>query len=318
MTTQTTKITVSLKGTSYYLKAGTKPPVRLGSLRKLAEKVEDIEAEVGTVEVAGDADLLAALEAERQGLATADDEPTVEEQLVAGGMDPALAAEVAAVELPTNPADLEGLREGLAEVQDAAADSRCEGCGCIECQCPPAGEPEPGTTTCNCEGPCEHEGEDALAAASEPDPADAIADNPDLADEAAGGTGDRDPRLPAPGTVITVEHKGTHGGRWEVTVEESGFTFNGQHFKSLSGVAKAATGQSWNGFLWAGLAKRSTAAGEPKGPTQREVIALARAKAAQWLQANLEAGCTILPDGDGREADAAEAMRSLIDALLAR
>lgn len=59
---------------------------------------------------------------------------------------------------------------------------------------------------------------------------------------------ERDPRLPPAGVVLTREYKGVHH---EVTVLAEGFVHNGQHFGSLSKVAKhIAGGTSWNGYLF--------------------------------------------------------------------
>jgi hypothetical protein len=61
-----------------------------------------------------------------------------------------------------------------------------------------------------------------------------------------------DPRLPAPGTVLTRSYKGRV---LEVKVLAAGFEFAGQRYGSLSAVAKAATGSHCNGFAFFGLAK---------------------------------------------------------------
>ena len=59
---------------------------------------------------------------------------------------------------------------------------------------------------------------------------------------------ERDPRLPPAGTILSREYKGV---RHEVTVLEEGFTYNGEHFRSLSKIAKhIARGTSWNGFIF--------------------------------------------------------------------
>lgn len=59
---------------------------------------------------------------------------------------------------------------------------------------------------------------------------------------------ERDPRLPPAGTVLSREYKGE---RHEVTVLEEGFTYNSEHFRSLSKIAKhIARGTSWNGYLF--------------------------------------------------------------------
>lgn len=55
----------------------------------------------------------------------------------------------------------------------------------------------------------------------------------------------RDPRLPAPGHVLTriydgIEHK--------VTILGDGFEYRGEHHRSLSHIAKLITGTPWNGY----------------------------------------------------------------------
>jgi len=55
----------------------------------------------------------------------------------------------------------------------------------------------------------------------------------------------RDPRLPPAGTVITRSHGGVDH---QVVVHEVGFEYRGRSYKSLSQVAKAITGTTWNGF----------------------------------------------------------------------
>ena len=60
----------------------------------------------------------------------------------------------------------------------------------------------------------------------------------------------RDPRLPAPGTILTRKYKGT---LIQVKVLEEGFEYAGDQFKSLSAVTKAITGSHANGFLFFGL-----------------------------------------------------------------
>jgi hypothetical protein len=58
----------------------------------------------------------------------------------------------------------------------------------------------------------------------------------------------RDPRLPPAGTILTREYKGVHH---EVRVLEDGFIYNGEHFGSLSRIAKhIGGGVSWNGYLF--------------------------------------------------------------------
>jgi hypothetical protein len=58
---------------------------------------------------------------------------------------------------------------------------------------------------------------------------------------------ERDPRLPAPGTVLEREHDGK---TIRVKVLEDGFEFRGKTYRSLSAVAREATGTTWNGLLF--------------------------------------------------------------------
>ena len=60
-------------------------------------------------------------------------------------------------------------------------------------------------------------------------------------------TNGRDSRLPIPGAIIRKEYKGQI---LEVKVLEKGFEYQGQTYKTLSAVAKAVTGDHWNGFLF--------------------------------------------------------------------
>ena len=64
----------------------------------------------------------------------------------------------------------------------------------------------------------------------------------------------RDPRLPSPGTVLTRQY---HGHEIRVLTLDDGFEWDGRQFGSLSAVARAVTGQKWNGWLFFGLTKRS-------------------------------------------------------------
>lgn len=61
---------------------------------------------------------------------------------------------------------------------------------------------------------------------------------------------ERDPRLPAPGTVIERDYQGQV---IRVKVLDEGFEYAGETYRSLSTVAKVATGTIWNGFLFFGL-----------------------------------------------------------------
>ena len=73
---------------------------------------------------------------------------------------------------------------------------------------------------------------------------------------AEGGGDDlpRDPRLPAPGTVLARPYKGT---TVLVEVRRDGFLYRGELYPSLSAAAKAATGCHLNGFRFFRLAKES-------------------------------------------------------------
>jgi hypothetical protein len=61
-----------------------------------------------------------------------------------------------------------------------------------------------------------------------------------------------DKRLPMPGAELTREYKGE---TIRVRVLPKGFEFEGECYRSLSAVAKAATGQHMNGFAFFNLAK---------------------------------------------------------------
>ena len=54
-----------------------------------------------------------------------------------------------------------------------------------------------------------------------------------------------DPRLPAPGTALVREYKGK---RYRVVVRDDGLEYAGRHYKTLTAVAKAITGQHLNGY----------------------------------------------------------------------
>jgi len=63
----------------------------------------------------------------------------------------------------------------------------------------------------------------------------------------------RDPRSPKVGSVLLRRYKGL---ALTVRVEADGYTWNGAIYRSLSGVAKAITGQHWSGPLFFGLRQR--------------------------------------------------------------
>ena len=63
----------------------------------------------------------------------------------------------------------------------------------------------------------------------------------------------RDPRLPTPGTVLS---RRWHGQEVRVLVREDGYEHEGTIHASLSALARAVTGQRWNGKLFFGLTAR--------------------------------------------------------------
>jgi hypothetical protein len=65
---------------------------------------------------------------------------------------------------------------------------------------------------------------------------------------------DADRRLPLPGTIITRTYKGR---TLLVKVLPAGFEFEGEFYKSLSAVARAASGQHMNGYLFFRLGKEA-------------------------------------------------------------
>jgi len=73
------------------------------------------------------------------------------------------------------------------------------------------------------------------------------------ADPAKPAVPHRDPRLPSPGALLTRQY---HGNEIRVLTLDDGFEWEGQHYRSLSAVARAVTGQRWNGLLFFGLTER--------------------------------------------------------------
>jgi hypothetical protein len=63
----------------------------------------------------------------------------------------------------------------------------------------------------------------------------------------------RDPRLPAPGTLITRQYENR---RIVVKILNDGFEYQVKLYRSLSAVARDVTGTRWNGLLFFGLAER--------------------------------------------------------------
>jgi hypothetical protein len=71
--------------------------------------------------------------------------------------------------------------------------------------------------------------------------------------------GERDPRLPPAGTVLKKTYKGV---LHEVTLsQDNGCSYEGKHYKSLSGVAKVIAGCNHNGMLFFGIIKRESRGG---------------------------------------------------------
>jgi hypothetical protein len=56
-----------------------------------------------------------------------------------------------------------------------------------------------------------------------------------------------DQRLPLPGSLLTRDYKGQ---RISVRVLPKGFEFEGEVYRSLSGIAQMVTGCHWNGWLF--------------------------------------------------------------------
>jgi hypothetical protein len=62
-----------------------------------------------------------------------------------------------------------------------------------------------------------------------------------------------DSRLPVPGMILTRVYKDQ---KISVKILADGFEYDGQVFRSLSAVARAATGTNWNGLVFFGLGKK--------------------------------------------------------------
>jgi Protein of unknown function (DUF2924) len=69
--------------------------------------------------------------------------------------------------------------------------------------------------------------------------------------------GGRDPRLPAPGTLLTRDFK---GHTCVVTVLADAFEYEGRAYRSLSAIAGEIAGTRWNGFLFFGLTREERVA----------------------------------------------------------
>src|SRR5262245_7594441 len=62
----------------------------------------------------------------------------------------------------------------------------------------------------------------------------------------------RDPRLPAPGTVLIGRYKGVE---YKAKVLENGFLYDGRQYKSLSAIGTEITQSACNGFVFFRLAQ---------------------------------------------------------------
>lgn len=87
--------------------------------------------------------------------------------------------------------------------------------------------------------------DDDVSAPEEPD--DAVGAPASAPKPARRPAGARDPRLPASGTVLERAHA---DGVVRVTVLEDGFEYRGKTYRSLSAVAREATGTAWDGLLF--------------------------------------------------------------------
>src|SRR5262245_22609360 len=86
----------------------------------------------------------------------------------------------------------------------------------------------------------------------------------------------RDPRLPRPGGVLT---RTFNGKEIKVEVLDAGFKYDGKTWRSLSAIAKAVSGTSWNGFLFFGIQKR------PAKPKTEKATPATRAAPAATAEA---------------------------------
>ncbi len=63
----------------------------------------------------------------------------------------------------------------------------------------------------------------------------------------------KDRRLPITGTILSRKYRGT---TVTVKVLKDGFEYQGEHYRSLSAIARQATGTRWTGLLFFGIAVR--------------------------------------------------------------
>ncbi|HEX2552748.1 MAG TPA: DUF2924 domain-containing protein [Microvirga sp.] len=84
------------------------------------------------------------------------------------------------------------------------------------------------------------------------------------------------PRI-RPGTrLVRVWQGETH----HVFVHEDGYEWQGERHRSLSTIAKAITGTSWNGWTFFGVKKRPARNKNAAGPRRKRVVAAAVVEAA--------------------------------------
>lgn len=74
-----------------------------------------------------------------------------------------------------------------------------------------------------------------------------------MVSEPASEQEERDARLPPVGTILARSHNGVDH---RVAVAAGGFVYGGKTYKSLSAVAKAITGTTWNGHTFFASARR--------------------------------------------------------------
>ena len=120
-------------------------------------------------------------------------------------------------------------------------------------------------------------------------------------------TRERDPRIPAAGTVLKRTYK---GAELKVTVLEDGFRFEGEEFRSLSALAAKVTGyKAVNGVAWMNLAgpraatpkpvaAQETAAEPMKTRTPKRAAKVRRAGRDPRPVAPMEAAPEVAPAGE--------------------
>ncbi|MCK6574473.1 DUF2924 domain-containing protein [Myxococcota bacterium] len=121
-------------------------------------------------------------------------------------------------------------------------------------------------------------------------------------------SGGRDPRLPPVGSTISRRYKDRD---LQVTVVESGFLYEGQHYKSLSKLAGIISGQVCNGFAFFRLT--GTGADAPKAAQARQATKPTGDKLADKitkidalilkLRAALDEGTAALAEAEAKRAE---------------